>query len=398
MNLLEFEAKTLLRDAGLPVPESVCLGPDDAVQVERPVFVKAQVPFGGRGKQGLVLPADTASAAQVVDTLRNRMRALGFASPRVLLEPAAEVSRECYLAWQMDDLTQGPVLLFSARGGVDIESAGIMPERLQFAAHRRPLAHDFVDFFSRAGFSGRTLAALCRFAVGSWRVFVQNDAQLLEINPLAIDARGAVIALDAKIALDDNAASRHGEWARLYSADLEATGTSALEQRARAEGFTFIELGGRTAVLSGGAGLGMALVDVLADAGRPAANFVDASGGSGAAIFNSLGALVLERAARDDVDAILMYFTLSATSLAAVVRGLLGLFDRIPPPKPMVVGLLTSGAAERDMTFDQARELIEARGWRCARDLQGVLDALLALPAGTTPHPPLHRSPDERNP
>ena len=92
MNLLEFEAKSLLRDAGLPVPDGTLLGPDDAVKVDHPNFVKAQVPFGGRGKQGLVLPADSSNALQVVQTIRERMRALGLESPRVLLEHPQSVA------------------------------------------------------------------------------------------------------------------------------------------------------------------------------------------------------------------------------------------------------------------------------------------------------------------
>lgn len=387
MDIVEHEAKRLMRDAGLPVPHGAVLGPDDPVRADGPVVVKAQVPFGGRGKRGLVLPAEAADAADVVATVRARMRALGFAEPFVLVEPRLPATSECYLAWSIDDVAQAHVLSFSRHGGVDVESAAEAPARIAFAPGHVPLAHDLVPFFAAAGVAGRTLAALCRFAVAAHRVYVQADATLLEVNPLAVTPRGDVVALDAKLSIDDNALGRHGEWARSHSVRLAALQSTDLERRAAADGFTYVELGGRIAVLSGGAGLGMALVDVLADAGRPAANFVDSSGGSGSAIIDRLGGLVLERAARDDVDAILMFYTLSATSLAGVVRGLLALFDRVPPPKPMVVGLLCAGAAEREMRFDEARALFEARGWRCERDLPGVVGALRALTGDVPPAP-----------
>jgi succinyl-CoA synthetase beta subunit len=379
MDLVEFDAKALLRDAGLPVPPSTVLGADDPVRIARPVMVKAQVPFGGRGKRGLVLPATPEDAERVVATVRERMRAAGFEPPVLMLEESVETAAECYLAWQLDDVAQAHALSFSRAGGVDVESAAQPPVQCRFAPTHVPLAHEFVPFFIAQGYTGRTLTALCRFAVASWRVYVEADAQLLEINPLAITPRGDVVALDAKIALDDNARGRHLEWSALHSSRLASGAMTDLERRAAAQGFTFVELAGQTAVLSGGAGLGMALLDILADEGMPAANFVDASGGSGFSVFSQLARLVFERAARDDVSTILLYFTLSATSLAGIVKALVALLDEVPPPKPMVVGLLSSGAAEREMTFEQARALFEARGYRCARDLQDMIGALRAL-------------------
>lgn len=376
MNLIEFDAKTILRDAGLPVPHGVVARSDDLVTFDHPVVLKAQIPAGGRGKQGLVVPAGAADGQAMLAVLRERMRELGFDSPLVLVEDRANFNRECYLAWCIDDVAQSITLLFSAHGGIHVEEHAGTIEKLHFAPTHTPGAHEFAAFFERAGFSGRALGALCRFATASWRVFVQADAQLIEINPLAITARGEVIVLDAKIAVDDNALPRHGEWPRLYSAELSAKGMSDLERRAADKGFTFVEMSGEVAVFAGGAGIGMALLDLLADAGMPAANFADASGGSGGATFEQLGRLTFERAERPDVKAILMYFTLAATSLADVMDGLMRLLDHASPPKPLVIGLLSSGAAERDLSFAQAQQVLGARGYRCARGLPGIMAAL----------------------
>lgn len=379
MDLIEIDAKRLLRDAGLPVPDGTVLHADDPVPEPRDAIVKAQVPFGGRGKRGLIIPATAGDLADAVSTVRERMRQAGWSAPVVLLEPILPHQAECYLAWRIDDVAQDYVLAFSVEGGVDVERSTAPMLELHVSPQRVPGAHDFVRFFEQAGLSGRTLASACRFATGAWRVFVQSDAQLLEINPLAIGTKGEVIALDAKLSLDDNAAARHGERERLHSARLERAGLTDLERRAADAGITFVELPGEVAVLSGGAGLGMVLLDLLEEAGMPAANFVDISGGSSPAISALRQQLVFELAQREQVTTLLTYITVAASSLAKHVNNLVASLDRAPPPKPMVVGLLCGGAAERDMSFLQAREIIESRGYRCASDLRELIAALREL-------------------
>lgn len=376
MNLVEFEAKALLRNAGVPVPEGIVLRTADPAPVlTGPALLKAQIPEGGRGKRGLVVRCDPDEAEEALARLRARMRRQGWDAPVVLAEQSIGRKSECYLAWSIDDVAQSLVLCFSPEGGVDIESHRAPLARLAFAFGQTPAAHDFVAFFQRAGFSGRSLGALSRFACATWRVFVQQDAQLLEINPLAVQPSGDVMALDAKLVVDDNAVARHGEWAGLASARF-ADGATELERRAARHGFTFIELEGETALFAGGAGIGMAILDQLADAGIPAANFADASGGSSQSVFEELGRITFDWAERPEVKAILMYFTLAATSVASVVQGLLALLETRQPPKPLVIGLLCSGAGEREMTFAQARALLASRGLRCEANLDAAVAAL----------------------
>jgi len=380
MNLVEFEAKALLRQAGLPVPAGRVLRPGEAPNAQAACIVKAQVPFGGRGKQGLVLPAAIDEVASKVELVRERMRALGI-EPVLLLEEPLPAVRETYLAWRIDDVAQCYVFGFAPLGGVEIESHAGPLHELSFDPRHVPGAHEFIDFFEQLGFKGRALASLARFAASSWRVFTHHDAHLVEINPLALTARGDAVALDAKIVLDDNADARHLDWAALHSASLTMADRTELEARAQRAGLTFIEMPGETAVVSGGAGLGMALLDMLADAGMPAANFVDTSGGSAASVYVQRTQIVFERAARADVKAILLYLTVSASNIARHVRTLLDILDTTPPPKPLVIGLLCAGAAEREMTFAQAQAAFAERGYPCARDLKGVMAALLELRA-----------------
>lgn len=379
MNLVEFEAKMLLRNACLPVPGARVLRHDEAVPAGKPVVVKAQVPFGGRGKQGLVLVTGADDVEEKVALVRQRMLERGYGEPILLLEELTQVAAETYFAWRIDDVAQCYVLSFSRAGGVEIESQADSLREFRVDPRTIPAAQDFLAFFSDFGYKGRSLTTLTRFAVSSWRVFVQNDAHLLEINPLAFTSRGDVIALDAKIVLDDNADLRHGDWAGFHSAKLVTAGMTDLERRAVEGGLTFVELQGETAVISGGAGLGLALMDLLADAGMPAANFVDTSGGSAASVYERRTQLVFERAARDDVKAILMYLTVAASNLARHVHTLIEILDRTPPPKPLVIGLLCAGAAEREMNFQQAQALFAERGYPCARDLKGVMEAIVQL-------------------
>ena len=379
MNLVEFEAKALLRDAGLPVPNAKILWHDGIPTTHQPCVLKAQVPFGGRGKQGLVLTAQPHEIETKVALVRQRMIDLGWHKPVLLLEDLESSTDETYLAWRIDDVAQKYVFIFSLAGGVEVESNPDSICKLHFDPRKVPAAYDFIAFFEQLGFKGRALASLTRFAAASWRVFMQSDAQLLEINPLAITPKGDVKALDAKIVLDDNAAPRHAYRAELYSAMLTTAGLTELERKATEGGMTFVELPGEIAVVSGGAGLGMALLDMLADAGMPAANFVDNSGGSAMAVYALRTELVFERAAREDVKAILMYLTVAASNIARHVSTIIELLDRNPPPKPLVIGLLCAGAAEREMTFEQAQALFAERGYPCERNLDGTMKALLQM-------------------
>ncbi|GAA4344152.1 ADP-forming succinate--CoA ligase subunit beta [Variovorax defluvii] len=367
----------MLHRAGLPVPAGTVAGETAAVEIEPPCVLKAQIAEGGRGKRGLVLPVGVGEdGASQLELLRERMRAHGHDAPQVLVEQTIDAARELYFCWRIDDVAQDHVLQFSMHGGVDVEAQGHTLSAFHVAPCHVPAAHEFVPFFAQAGAEGRTLGALCRFASVSWRVFVHEDAELLEINPLAVLPSGELMALDAKLVLDDNASPRHLDWRALHSSRLADRRVTPLERRAAANGFAFVELEGEIAMLAGGAGIGMAILDIVADAGMPAANFADASGGSGADVFETLGRIAFERAARPDVSAILMYFTLAATSVATVVRGVMALLDAAAPPKPMVIGLLCCGAGEREMTFAQAREAFAARGLRCEPGLPEALAAL----------------------
>jgi len=376
MRLIEVDGKGLLKRRGLSVPHGRLYGPDEPIGVSAGgAAVKAQLLSGARARQGLMRVAAAADVCSASAVIADRMRALGL-PPYILVEDRIEVEAEYYLAWRIDDVRQAPVLLFSAQGGIEIEAraAGVQA----FACDPlRPLhPHQAVQFFAAAGAAPRSLGALARFATELYRIFVAEDAELIEINPLAVTARGRVIALDAKVVLDDNARFRHRDWEELPSARLERAAMTPLELRAARHGLTLVELEGCVALFAAGAGFGMALVDLLADAGLPAANFADASGGSSPEAFAAMGDVILERAARPDVKAIVCFQSMGATSLKPAVDGLIGAWERAPIKKPLVVGFAAGATAEREMTAQAARELFAARGHQVITEIDALVPTL----------------------
>jgi len=376
MRLIEADGKMLLRRRGLAVPRGRLLGPREPVEaLAGGTAIKAQLLAGGRGKAGLVRLAQAADVSTAAKAIADRMRAMG-AAPHILVEEKIAVAAECYIAWRIDDVRQAPVMLFSPYGGTEVEAHPGTLHELVWNPLQALHPHHVLRFLRDAGAGGRALGAIARFAAELYRIFLAQDAELIEINPLAVTASGQVIALDAKVVLDDNATFRHAEWDELLSAHLERSAVTPLELRASQYGLTLVELDGSIALFAAGAGFGMALVDLLADAGLPAANFADASGGSSAEAFAAMGDIVLERAARPDVKAIVCFQTMSATSLKIAVDGLLVAWDRAPVKKPLVVGFAVSTTAERDMTAGEARKLFVARGHQVIGDLDELVPAL----------------------
>jgi succinyl-CoA synthetase beta subunit len=376
MRLIEADGKGLLRRRGLAVPRGRLYGPDERIEPHNgSAAVKAQVLAGARGKDGLVQLVDGTEAAASAAAIMARMRAIGLPS-HVLIEERIAIETEYYLAWRIDDVRQAPVLMFSIRGGCDVEAHA--DDLLEFVWDplRSLHPHHVVEFLLHAGVARRTVGAVARFAAELYRVFVAEDAELIEINPLATTANGGIVALDAKFMLDDNARFRHADWNDWLSAEFERAAATPLELRAAQYGLTLVELDGCVALFAAGAGFGMSLVDLLADAGLPPANFADAAGGSSAEAFAAMGEVILACAARPAVKAIVCFQPMSASSLKTAVDGLLSAWDRAAVKKPLVVGFPVSATAEREMTAAEARALFAARGHRVISELDELIPAL----------------------
>ncbi len=285
MNLHEYQARALLKDAGIPVPDGdVAASPEEAERIARrlggAVVVKAQVHAGGRGKAGGVQLARDASQAREHAARILGMTIKGLPVRRVLVVPAAEIASESYVGIIVDRTSQRPVVMVSPAGGVDIEEvAATTPEKIfRVAVDPRYglLPHQALGLafrLFRPIEQARQAADIMRRL---YQVLWQCGGSLVEINPLVTTPQGAVLALDAKLVVDDNELERRPEIAALRDLSAEAPA----EVQAREAGLSYIKLEGRVGCCVNGAGLAMATMDLVKYYGGEPANFLDIGGSS----------------------------------------------------------------------------------------------------------------------
>ena len=284
MNLREYQAKELFARYGLPVlPGQVAGTPEEArtiaASIGGPVVVKAQVLVGGRGKAGgIQLARDPEEAfARARDILALTIKGLPVRS--VLVAQAAEIQRELYLSIVLDRSRKLPLVMFSSEGGVDIEEvARVSPEKI---VRRHVPLEGLRAYQARALFQpvlgrGAVVSQAADVLLKLWRVYSEGDCQLAEINPLAVTPEGRVIALDAKVILDDNAEFRHRDWELWRDGEEETPG----ERLAREKGLSYVKLDGDIGCVVNGAGLAMATMDLVKHYGGEPANFLDIGGSS----------------------------------------------------------------------------------------------------------------------
>ncbi len=281
MNFEEHAAKPLLAAAGIAVPESALAATpaEAAAAAERigPCVVKAQVPTGKRGKAGgIKLAASPAEAEQAAEQILG-MDIAGNRVEKVLVEAQADIAAEYYACVLTDAASKGPLMLFSTEGGMDIEAvADADPDKIA----RLPI--DIRSGVDRAA----TEAALAGIGLGDrsaavaavleklYGVYVGNDADLVEINPLIATGAGEIVALDCKFSLEDSGANRRQELAAKGAPEK----LTELEARGRDLGLRYIELDGDVGVLANGAGLTMTTMDVIRHYGGEPANFLEIGG------------------------------------------------------------------------------------------------------------------------
>jgi succinyl-CoA synthetase beta subunit len=284
MNLHEYQGKELFARYGLPVlPGQVATTPEEArdiaASIGGAVVIKAQVQAGGRGKAGGVKLANSPDEAmsRARDILALTIK--GLPVRKVLVTQAADIARELYLSIVLDRGRRMPLVMLSAEGGVDIEEvAHTTPERII----RYPIPLEGLrPYQARALFqplleAGAQVAQAADVLLKLHRVYTEGDCSLAEINPLAITPQGRLLALDAKVVLDDNAEFRHREWATWRDPDEETPG----QRLAREKGLSYVKLDGDIGCVVNGAGLAMATMDLIKHYGGEPANFLDIGGSS----------------------------------------------------------------------------------------------------------------------
>ncbi|MCY3579516.1 MAG: ADP-forming succinate--CoA ligase subunit beta [bacterium] len=348
MDLLEYQGKRFLADYGVPVPKGgVAESAQEAVAwaegIGYPVAVKAQVHIGGRGKAGGIVvaanPTEVRSAAERILGMDIR----GQVVKCLLIEKGSEIEAEYYAGFTLDRSAGGYLGMLSAQGGVDIEAV----------AETAPEAISRILVNPVEGLTEATIASWVRFAriddrathptirilSDLYAAFVHGDADLIEINPLVLTSAGEVLALDAKVTLDSNSVFRHPNYQ-----DFDATQPrDDREAAAHSRGLQYVGLDGTVGVIANGAGLAMSTVDVIAQAGGAAANFLDIGGAAEVETMAS----ALEVINNDPrVKVIFINIFGGIVQGDVVARGILAALDRVKLRSPIVLRLDGTNAAE----------------------------------------------------
>jgi succinyl-CoA synthetase beta subunit len=370
VKIQEADAKSLLLAQGLPVPAwEVARTPAQAkaaaerviaAGVDR-VVIKAQVLVGGRGKAGGVKLADGADEAERVAGQILGMDIKGITVRKVLVAAAADIVKEFYASAVIDRAERRILLIGSAEGGVEIEQVAVdQPEAIRYV-HADPylglLDHQARRFAFSMGLGSHWKAGAA-IARGLVRTMLANDADLVEVNPLAIvreagpggmgDSVERLVCLDAKITLDDSALSRHPALEALRDPDDE----DPAERRAREAGISFIKLDGTIGCMVNGAGLAMTTMDLVKRAGGEPANFLDIGGGARADKVAAAMSLILDD---PKVDAILVNIFGGITRGDEVARGLIEARAAQRRDVPMVVRIVGTNAEEAAQLLREAR-------------------------------------------
>jgi succinyl-CoA synthetase beta subunit len=297
MDLVEFQGKQVFgrNDVPVPPPGAVCRTVDEIVEAAEQqlgdgasaVVVKAQVKTGGRGKAGGVKLASSVEEAREHAESILGLDIKGHVVNIVYVEPASDIAEEYYLSVMHDRVAKGYLVICSAEGGVEIEEVNrtnpdaVIKHSLLPSEVADGLGRDTArDIVARAKLPEAVLDDAADLLVKLFAAFRAEDATLAEINPLIRTTDDRVIALDAKVSLDASAAFRHDDYEEFKLAGLEAI--EPLEARAQREGIQYVKLDGEVGVLGNGAGLVMATLDVVAQNGGRAANFLDVGGGASA--------------------------------------------------------------------------------------------------------------------
>jgi succinyl-CoA synthetase beta subunit len=374
MKLYEFEAKSILNRCGVPVPRGeVVTNPDQVAGIAEtltgPVFLKAQVTVSGRGKAGGILEArDASQAAKVASGLFGTV-IKGLIVKMLLVEEKLDVKDQFYTSIALDRRTRAFVALASRHGGADIEDV----------ARTSPLSINRVQIDPLTGLTETQIRGLAQqmdlapalaaqFALilaAMYRAAVENDAELVEINPLVETQSGDLVAADARLIIDDNALFRHPEY---LQKNLEREEDTPREAEARRLGLNYVDLDGDIGIMGNGAGLMMASLDTVHHFGGRPANFLDIGGGAQAEVIKNGLLLILDK---PEVKAVLINILGGITRCDIVADGVVQGLRDAQLKKPVLVRMM--GTNEKE-----GQELLRRHGVEFFPDMEQAARAAVA--------------------
>ncbi len=383
MKLHEYQSKQIFARFGVPVPrgilaENATEARNAARELGLPVVIKAQVLVGGRGKAGGVKVAHTMEEVEVLAERILSLTIKGLPVRRVLIDRAADIRGELYLGVTIDRARRRAVLMASSAGGVDIEEvAATTPERIvkvpvdPFIGLPDYLARDVAVSI---GLAREHWPKFIHVARGLVKAFVDNDASLAEINPLALvatDGGIGLMALDGKMVIDDNALFRHPDLAVMRDPDEE----SEAERKARNADLNFVSLDGNIGCLVNGAGLAMATLDIIQHFGGKPANFLDVAGGARADKVATALRIVL---ADPKVKVVMFNIFGGITRCDEVARGIVQAIEEVRPTVPMVARITGTNKAEGDRILASANLITAESAAEAAQKAVALANAAAA--------------------
>lgn len=348
MKLHEYQAKQIFARYGIPIPRgNVTKTANDAKQIAEElggkVVVKAQVLVSGRGKAGGIRLAKSPKEAEEIAAIVLGMDIKGLPVRRILVDEAVSISKEIYLGIVNDRASGKPIVMTSSAGGADIEEiAQRSPEKI-IRVSVDPLV-GLRDYQVRELVMGIDLPRIhwrpfIEITKGLWRAFIEMDATLAEINPLVISSEGKLVGLDCKMLIDDNALFRHPDLSDMRDLDGEVP----VEEEARKYGLSYIKLDGDIGCMVNGAGLAMAMMDMIKFFGGEPANFLDIGGGASAEKVSAALKIILTDA---NVKAVIINIFGGITRCDEVAKGIVSAIDELKPRAPLVVRLVGTNAEE----------------------------------------------------
>ncbi len=385
MDLLEYQGKQLFARAGVAVPrgepaDSVGDAVAAAERIGFPCVIKAQVLIGGRGKAGGIKVAkDGAEARAHADAIlgmdiRGPRGEGPFRVHRVWVEQASEIDAEYYASIILDRSAKKPLVILSRMGGMNVEEIAETDPDALVRRHVHPrdgLSLDVARAIAiDAGIDEDVVDGVAGILVALYEAFNDNDATLIEVNPLIVTADREVVALDAKVTIDGAALFRHEELAA-----IEEEPEDPQERLAKEKGLTYVKLDGNVGILGNGAGLCMSTLDVVANAGGDPANFLDAGGGSKAdAIVDALEVITSD----PKVTAVLFNIFGGITRCDEVAKGIIEAYGRVDMDVPLVVRLDGTNSEEGLRLLAEA----DLAGLHNAETMLGAAEQVVKLANG----------------
>jgi len=374
VNIHEYQARALFRQAGIPVPDGdVASTPAEVEEIARRlgggVVVKAQVHAGGRGEAGGVKLAQSREEARAAAEQILKLTIKDLPVRKVLVAPIVDIASESYVGMIMDRESQRPVMMVSPAGGIDIEEvAAKTPEKiLKLAIDPRYglLSHQAMGLAFFLYDDIKQVRAAARIMEQLYQAFMTNGASLAEINPLITTPEGEVLAIDAKISLDDNVVERRPDLEALRDESAEAPS----EVMAREAGLTFIKLDGNVGCVVNGAGLAMATMDLVKYYGGEPANFLDIGGSSNPEkVVSALRIITMD----PNVKAILFNIFGGITRTDDVANGIVAALEQFSVEVPIVIRL--TGTNE-----DQALAILDGVGMTALKDMDEAVQQVVRV-------------------